>query len=82
MSGAACPPSDLRPGDDRRREPGDGVRLRVAVELEQVRLERVERVEATPAANGAASMTQRTGGFPSPWPSDALKTSCVARSGR
>ena len=36
---------DLRAGDDRGRQPGDAVRGRVAVELEQVRLERVEGVD-------------------------------------
>ena len=39
---------DLRAGDDRGREAGDRVRIRVAVELEQERLQRVEGVDADP----------------------------------
>ena len=40
------PADDLGAGDDRRGQAGDAVGVRVAVQLEQVRLEGVEGVEA------------------------------------
>src|SRR5918996_1340292 len=40
---------DLRAGHDRRRQPGDQVGPGIAVELEQVRLQRVEPVDADAA---------------------------------
>src|SRR4029453_15508588 len=45
---AAGPAQDLRAGDERRREAGDRVRVRVAVEFQQIRLQRVEGVDADP----------------------------------
>ena len=39
---------DLGAGDDRRRQAGDAVRGRIAVQLQEVRLERVERVDPDP----------------------------------
>ena len=39
---------DLRARNDRGDEAGDAVRLRVPVELQQIRLQRVERVDADP----------------------------------
>ena len=40
------PPTICAPGDDGRREAGDAVRGRIAVQLQQVRLQRVEREDA------------------------------------
>ena len=49
MRGCGDAAEDLRPGDDRRHQTGDLVRLRVAVELEQVGLKGVEGVDADAA---------------------------------
>ena len=48
IHGAATPAQDLGAGHDRGHEAGDLVRLGVAVQLQQVGLQRVERVEARP----------------------------------
>ncbi len=44
---------DLRAGHDRRRQAGDPVRLRVAPELEQIRLQGVEDIEADAAGENS-----------------------------
>ena len=61
---------DLRPGDDRRDQPGDLVGLRVAVELEQVRLQGVEGVDGH-AAGEQRLAWKRTGGTRQPYSAEA-----------
>ena len=76
------PADDLGAGDDRRGEAGDAVRGRVAVQLEQIRLERVERVDARRrAVNGAASISQRTGGLRQPPSIEPRTTERIAATG-
>ena len=71
---------DLRAGDDGGCKPRHAERGLVAVELEKIRLQRVEGVHADPVVNGADSMSQRTGGFRHPSSSEARATRCISVS--
>jgi len=54
---APPPAQDLRTGDDRGHQSGDLVGLRVAVELQQVRLQSIEGIDADATAERASPMS-------------------------
>ena len=76
------PTQDLRAGHDRRHQAGDPVGLGVAIELEQVRLQRVEAVDADAAVNSAWTISHFTAGTRQPFSIDAEAMARISASGR